>query len=287
MLPRHPNVIWELLAADAVFASVIADGHHLPGTTLKAMIRAEGPERSILVTDAIAAAGWREEAPRHAEREGSPTRSAKALAERLFTIGDVVGEARLRRPCARCPARRTFAGSSLTLDRAIANTIRFTGLPIEDRDPHGVDDTGRLPRRDTRRKRHGGLGSRDLRPARLQRDGMTITRLDWAVLVIYLVTITSIGLVAGYRVRRSRGYFLGGRRFGPWVMIAQSFTIGTHAEMPVALAGAGYGVGASAIWAPMEESVHHPALLGDGAGVSSRSPHDDGGVHGGSIVSPR
>ena len=30
MLPRHPNVIWELLAADAVFASLIVDGHHLP-----------------------------------------------------------------------------------------------------------------------------------------------------------------------------------------------------------------------------------------------------------------
>ena len=28
MLPRHPNVIWELLAADAVFASLIVDGHH-------------------------------------------------------------------------------------------------------------------------------------------------------------------------------------------------------------------------------------------------------------------
>src|SRR5207248_2061053 len=27
MLPRHPNVIWELLAADAVLASVIVDGH--------------------------------------------------------------------------------------------------------------------------------------------------------------------------------------------------------------------------------------------------------------------
>src|SRR5262245_4251466 len=29
MLPRHPNVIWELLAADEVIASAIADGHHL------------------------------------------------------------------------------------------------------------------------------------------------------------------------------------------------------------------------------------------------------------------
>ena len=28
MLPRHPNPIWELLAADDVFMSVIVDGHH-------------------------------------------------------------------------------------------------------------------------------------------------------------------------------------------------------------------------------------------------------------------
>jgi Na+/proline symporter len=77
---------------------------------------------------------------------------------------------------------------------------------------------------------------------------MTITRLDWAVLIGYLVVITAIGLIAGYRVRKSGEYFLGGRRFGPWVMVSQSFTVGTHAEMPVALAGAVYSIGASAIW---------------------------------------
>ena len=57
MLPRHPNVIWELLAADAVFASLIVDGHHLPPATVKAMVRAKDRARTILVTDAIAAAG--------------------------------------------------------------------------------------------------------------------------------------------------------------------------------------------------------------------------------------
>ena len=57
MLPRHPNVIWEQLAADGLFASLIADGHHLPAATVKAMVRAKGVERTILVTDAIAAAG--------------------------------------------------------------------------------------------------------------------------------------------------------------------------------------------------------------------------------------
>src|SRR4029453_1293168 len=35
---------------------------------------------------------------------------------------------------------------------------------------------------------------------------------------------------------------------GPWLMIGQSFGVGTHAEMPVALAGAVYTFGASAIW---------------------------------------
>jgi Na+/proline symporter len=77
---------------------------------------------------------------------------------------------------------------------------------------------------------------------------MNIAPLDWAVLAVYLIVITVVGLVAGYRVRRSGEYFLGGRRFGPWLMIGQSFGVGTHAEMPVALAGAVYAHGASAIW---------------------------------------
>ena len=77
---------------------------------------------------------------------------------------------------------------------------------------------------------------------------MNIATLDWVVIVVYLLIITAIGLIVGYRVRQSGEYFLGGRRFGPWLMIGQSFGVGTHAEMPVALAGAVYSVGASAIW---------------------------------------
>jgi len=77
---------------------------------------------------------------------------------------------------------------------------------------------------------------------------VNITALDWTVLIAYLVIVTAIGLAAGYRVRRTSEYFLGGRRFGPWLMIAQSFGAGTHAEMPVALAGAVYTAGASGIW---------------------------------------
>jgi N-acetylglucosamine-6-phosphate deacetylase len=109
MLPRHPNVIWELLAADAVFASLIVDGHHLPPATVKSMIRAKGPGRTILVTDAVAAAA------------SEPGR---------YTVGAVdceLGEdGRVS-----LPGTPYLAGSSLTLDRAIANTVRFTGLSID------------------------------------------------------------------------------------------------------------------------------------------------------------
>ncbi|HEY7288120.1 MAG TPA: amidohydrolase family protein [Vicinamibacterales bacterium] len=125
MLPRHPNVIWELLAADDVYASVIADGHHLPSSTLKSIVRAKGVERTILVTDAISAAGCSATCPPKLEE-----RRRKASAERRFTIGDVVCELAADGRVS-LPGTPYLAGSSLTLDRAIANTVRATGLPIE------------------------------------------------------------------------------------------------------------------------------------------------------------
>jgi N-acetylglucosamine-6-phosphate deacetylase len=110
MLPRHPNVIWELLGADAVIASLIVDGHHLPPATVRSMVRAKGPQRTILITDATAAAG---------------------CAPGRYTIGgvscdlDAHGRVSL-------PGTSYLAGSALTMDRAIANTARLTGLPIEE-----------------------------------------------------------------------------------------------------------------------------------------------------------
>jgi N-acetylglucosamine-6-phosphate deacetylase len=57
MLPRHPNPIWTQLADDRLTATFIADGHHLPADALKAMVRAKGIERSILISDAVAVGG--------------------------------------------------------------------------------------------------------------------------------------------------------------------------------------------------------------------------------------
>jgi Na+/proline symporter len=77
---------------------------------------------------------------------------------------------------------------------------------------------------------------------------LSLATLDWVVLIGYLLAMAGVGLVAGRGVRNTDQYFLGQRLFSKWLMIGQSFGIGTHAEMPVSLAGAVYGVGASAIW---------------------------------------
>ena len=72
--------------------------------------------------------------------------------------------------------------------------------------------------------------------------------IDWFVLILYLLGVACIGILAGRRVKDTENYFLGGRRFNKWLMIGQSFGTGTHAEMPVSLAGAVYSVGVSGIW---------------------------------------
>jgi N-acetylglucosamine-6-phosphate deacetylase len=110
LLPRHPNVIWEQLANDDLFASLIVDGHHLPPATVKAMVRAKTSKRILLVSDAVAAAGC---APGTYELNGEPV----VLSE----------DGRVSKP-----GQPWLAGSALTLDRAVTNTVKFTGLPLED-----------------------------------------------------------------------------------------------------------------------------------------------------------
>ncbi len=110
LLPRHANPIWELLSADAVHASFIVDGHHLPPAAVKAMIRAKGTRRSILITDAVAAAGCR-----------PGTYSLGGVAATLSSDGRVS-----------LPGTPYLAGSALTLDRAIGNAVRYTGRSIDE-----------------------------------------------------------------------------------------------------------------------------------------------------------
>jgi N-acetylglucosamine-6-phosphate deacetylase len=110
LLARHPNVIWEQLAEDRLRASFIVDGHHLPPATVRSMVRAKTPARSILVTDAMAAAG---------------------MAPGRYPLGgqevELSAEGRVA-----APGAPTLAGSALRLDVAIGNTARFCGLPLEE-----------------------------------------------------------------------------------------------------------------------------------------------------------
>jgi N-acetylglucosamine-6-phosphate deacetylase len=109
-LPRHPNLIWEQLAADELSACFIADGHHLPAATLKAMVRAKTPGRSILVTDATAAA---------------------AAPPGRYSLGELEIE-RSASGRVTLPREGKLAGSSLTLDEAVGRAARETELPIDE-----------------------------------------------------------------------------------------------------------------------------------------------------------
>ncbi len=110
MMPRHPNLLWEQLAADGLFASLIVDGHHLPPATVKAMVRAKTAGRTILVTDAMAAAGC---APGEYELNG----------ERVVLSAD----GRVSPP-----GKPWLAGSAVRMDQAVANTVKFAGLTLEE-----------------------------------------------------------------------------------------------------------------------------------------------------------
>jgi N-acetylglucosamine-6-phosphate deacetylase len=51
LLPRHQNLLWEELADDRLWASVIADGHHLPEAVLRCILRCKTARRLILTCD--------------------------------------------------------------------------------------------------------------------------------------------------------------------------------------------------------------------------------------------
>lgn len=102
-LPKLDNPIMAQLAEDHLTAGFIADGIHLPIPALRAMIRAKGPGRAVLVTDAVSAAA----AP--------PGRYG-------FAGMDIDGGAD---GSARTPSSGTLAGSALTLDQAVRNLVAW------------------------------------------------------------------------------------------------------------------------------------------------------------------
>lgn len=109
VLPRHPNYLWEQLATDELWASVIADGFHLPDAVLKTFLRVKG-DRLILVSDSVALAGFR------------PGEYESSIGGRVV----LTGEGRLH--LASDP--RLLAGSAQPLIAGIAHLVRSGLTPL-------------------------------------------------------------------------------------------------------------------------------------------------------------
>jgi len=103
---REPGILGVVLTTDSLFAELICDGIHTAPELVKLWWKAKGPERAILVTDAMSAAGM-------PDGEYQLGGFAVQVANGMATLGGVL------------------AGSVLTLDRALANFLQFTGAPLE------------------------------------------------------------------------------------------------------------------------------------------------------------
>ncbi len=108
MVHRHRNPIFAQLGEDALAASFIADGAHLPPEVLRAMWRAKGAERSVLVSDAMAAA---------------------AAPPGIYSIGELEMEVGADR-IVRQPGSANLAGSALTMPAAVAGLVQMAGVPL-------------------------------------------------------------------------------------------------------------------------------------------------------------
>ena len=109
VLPRHPNYIWHQLAEDRLWASFIADGHHLPAATLKVMLRAKTLDRAVLTSDAVMFAGM----PAGTYGDG------RDAAVDLLESGRV-----------QLAGTPYLAGAGLPLVRGVENTVRFADVPL-------------------------------------------------------------------------------------------------------------------------------------------------------------
>ena len=103
---REPGILGVVLTDDALFAELICDGVHNTPEMVKIWWRSKGPERAILITDAMRAAGM-------PDGEYSLAGYKVQVLAGKASFGDVL------------------AGSVLTLDKALTNFLAFTGASVQ------------------------------------------------------------------------------------------------------------------------------------------------------------
>ena len=102
---REPGILGVVLDDGNLYAELICDGVHVAPEIVRLWLKAKGPDRGILITDSMAAAG---------------------MPDGEYTLGGlpvtVAGGV--------CLADGVLAGSVLTLDRAVANLRTMTGTDL-------------------------------------------------------------------------------------------------------------------------------------------------------------
>jgi N-acetylglucosamine-6-phosphate deacetylase len=106
--PRYRNPFQKQLAMDGLMASIITDGVHLPDYVVKNIVRAKGPERILLCTDAMAAAM---QPPGKYRLAGLKVEVSEDGRTRWGETG-------------------ALAGSTLTMPKAITNIIKFAEINL-------------------------------------------------------------------------------------------------------------------------------------------------------------
>jgi N-acetylglucosamine-6-phosphate deacetylase len=120
MLPRHDNYLWEQLAADALWASIISDGHHLPPAVMRCILRVKTPARTILTCDAGSLAGLPPGRYREWDQEFEVSPEGKIIV----------------------PGTNYLAGSWAFTDRCIGTVMRLAEVSLAD----ALDMAGARPR---------------------------------------------------------------------------------------------------------------------------------------------
>lgn len=97
---RDPGILGLVLTDDQLTADIILDGIHVEPEVAKLFLKMKGPERAVLISDALSATG---------------------MPEGHYRLGAFDIEVK----DGKCVAGDTLAGSILTLDRAVRNTMQF------------------------------------------------------------------------------------------------------------------------------------------------------------------
>lgn len=77
---------------------------------------------------------------------------------------------------------------------------------------------------------------------------LRIGALDVLLLAGYFAAMIGIGWWARRQVRTMDDYYMGGRRFGKFLMVMFGFGLGTHADTAVGVAAQSYNIGMAGIW---------------------------------------